>query len=83
MFGLAATGREISNASAAYYRIENTRIVEGWVLGDLVHFSLRVRGISFIEVVAAKYNRSTRNWSKQHEKQRAVENRAFIYSRQT
>jgi steroid delta-isomerase-like uncharacterized protein len=36
IFGLAATGIRISYAGAAFYRVENGKIAEGWVLGDLV-----------------------------------------------
>src|SRR5437764_580046 len=35
IFGIAATGKRISYAGAAFYRIVNDRIVDGWVLGDV------------------------------------------------
>ncbi len=34
-FGVGATGREIKWAGAAFFRIENGRIAELWVLGDI------------------------------------------------
>lgn len=34
-FGVEATGREIAWAGAAFFRIENGRIAELWVLGDI------------------------------------------------
>jgi len=35
IFGIPATGKRISYAGAAFYRIANDRIAEGWVLGDV------------------------------------------------
>jgi steroid delta-isomerase-like uncharacterized protein len=36
IFGLAPTGKSISYAGAAFFRIANKKIIEGWVLGDLI-----------------------------------------------
>ena len=36
IFGLAPTGRKVSYAGAALYRIENGQVAHGWVLGDLI-----------------------------------------------
>ena len=36
IFGLAPTGKSISYAGAAFFRIANKKIIEGWVLGDLL-----------------------------------------------
>jgi len=35
IFGVAPTGRKVSYAGAAFYRIENGQVAQGWVLGDL------------------------------------------------
>jgi steroid delta-isomerase-like uncharacterized protein len=35
LFGVGATGRRVSYAGVAIFRIAGGRIVEGWVLGDL------------------------------------------------
>jgi steroid delta-isomerase-like uncharacterized protein len=35
IFGVAPTGKRISYAGAAFFRIENGRTAQGWVLGDL------------------------------------------------
>ncbi len=35
IFGAAPTGKKISYAGAAFFRIKNGQIAEGWVLGDL------------------------------------------------
>jgi steroid delta-isomerase-like uncharacterized protein len=35
IFGLAPTGKQISYAGAAFFRIKDGQVVEGWVLGDL------------------------------------------------
>ena len=34
IFGVAPTGRKISYAGAAFFKIENGKVAEGWVLGD-------------------------------------------------
>jgi steroid delta-isomerase-like uncharacterized protein len=36
IFGLAPTGKSISYAGAAFFKIADGKIVEGWVLGDLL-----------------------------------------------
>jgi steroid delta-isomerase-like uncharacterized protein len=36
IFGLAPSGKEISYAGAAFFRIRDGRVIEGWVLGDLL-----------------------------------------------
>lgn len=36
IFGVAPTGKEITYAGAAFFRIANGKVVEGWVLGDLL-----------------------------------------------
>jgi steroid delta-isomerase-like uncharacterized protein len=35
IFGAAPAGKKVSYAGAAFFRIENGQIVQGWVLGDL------------------------------------------------
>jgi steroid delta-isomerase-like uncharacterized protein len=45
LFGVAATGRRISYAGVAIFRIAGGRIIEGWVLGDL-HGLFRQLGAS-------------------------------------
>jgi steroid delta-isomerase-like uncharacterized protein len=35
IFGVAPTGRKVSYAGAASFRIENGQVAQGWVLGDL------------------------------------------------
>src|SRR5262249_39446424 len=35
LFGVAATGRKVSYAGVAIFRIAGAAIAEGWVLGDL------------------------------------------------
>jgi steroid delta-isomerase-like uncharacterized protein len=36
LFGVAPTGKEISYAGAAFFRMANGKIIHGWVLGDLL-----------------------------------------------
>ncbi|MGH9711999.1 MAG: ester cyclase [Candidatus Acidiferrales bacterium] len=36
IFGIAPTGKTISYAGAAFFRIAEGKIIEGWVLGDLL-----------------------------------------------
>jgi steroid delta-isomerase-like uncharacterized protein len=36
IFGMRPSGKSISYASAAFFRIAGNRVAEGWVLGDLV-----------------------------------------------
>ena len=36
IFGLAPSGKEISYAGAAFFRIRQGQVIEGWVLGDLL-----------------------------------------------
>jgi len=36
IFGLAPTGKSISYAGAAFFRIRDKQVIEGWVLGDLL-----------------------------------------------
>ncbi|MGA8220351.1 MAG: ester cyclase [Candidatus Acidiferrales bacterium] len=36
IFGLAPTGKAISYAGAAFFRIADGKVIEGWVLGDLL-----------------------------------------------
>jgi len=36
LFGLAPTGKAISYAGAAFFRIAEGQVIEGWVLGDLL-----------------------------------------------
>lgn len=36
IFGVAPTGKEISYAGAAFFRIADAKVAEGWVLGDLL-----------------------------------------------
>jgi steroid delta-isomerase-like uncharacterized protein len=35
IFDVVPTGRKVSYAGAAFYRIENSQVAQGWVLGDL------------------------------------------------
>jgi steroid delta-isomerase-like uncharacterized protein len=35
VFGMAPTGKTISYAGAAFFRVENGQVAEGWVLGDV------------------------------------------------
>jgi steroid delta-isomerase-like uncharacterized protein len=35
IFGVAPTGKRVSYAGAAFFRIENGQVAQGWVLGDL------------------------------------------------
>ena len=36
IFGLAPSGKEITCAGAAFFRIKDRQVIEGWVLGDLL-----------------------------------------------
>jgi steroid delta-isomerase-like uncharacterized protein len=36
IFGIAPTGKAISYAGAAFFRIADGKVIEGWVLGDLL-----------------------------------------------
>jgi predicted ester cyclase len=36
LFGVAPTGEKIAYAGAAFFRIADGRVAEGWVLGDLL-----------------------------------------------
>jgi steroid delta-isomerase-like uncharacterized protein len=36
IFGLAPTGKQISYAGAAFFRVRAGQVIEGWVLGDLL-----------------------------------------------
>jgi len=36
IFGLLPTGKEITYAGAAFFRIRDGQVIEGWVLGDLL-----------------------------------------------
>jgi steroid delta-isomerase-like uncharacterized protein len=36
IFGLAPSGKEINYAGAAFFRIRDGQVIEGWVLGDLL-----------------------------------------------
>jgi steroid delta-isomerase-like uncharacterized protein len=36
IFGLAPSGKQISYAGAAFFRIRDGQVIEGWVLGDLL-----------------------------------------------
>ena len=57
IFGIAATGKRISYAGAAFYRIVNDRIVDGWVLGDVAGL-LRQLGAKLTRQVTDKENRT-------------------------
>jgi steroid delta-isomerase-like uncharacterized protein len=47
LFGVAPTGKKIAYAGAAFFRIEDGKVAEGWVLGDLLSV-LRQLGASKI-----------------------------------
>jgi steroid delta-isomerase-like uncharacterized protein len=34
LFGIAPTGKQVSYSGAAFFRIANDKIVDGWVMGD-------------------------------------------------
>jgi steroid delta-isomerase-like uncharacterized protein len=36
IFGIAPTGKAVSYAGAAFFRIADGKVIEGWVLGDLL-----------------------------------------------
>jgi steroid delta-isomerase-like uncharacterized protein len=36
IFGIAPTGKSIAYSGAAFFRIANRKVIEGWVLGDLL-----------------------------------------------
>jgi steroid delta-isomerase-like uncharacterized protein len=36
LFGMAPTGRKVSYAGAAFFRITEGKIVNGWILGDIL-----------------------------------------------
>jgi predicted ester cyclase len=36
IFSVAPTGKKIAYAGAAFFRIANGKVAEGWVLGDLL-----------------------------------------------
>ena len=36
IFGLAPSGKEITYAGTAFFRIKVRQVIEGWVLGDLL-----------------------------------------------
>jgi steroid delta-isomerase-like uncharacterized protein len=39
LFGIAATGRRVTYAGSALFRVLSGQIVEGWVLGDLAELA--------------------------------------------
>jgi steroid delta-isomerase-like uncharacterized protein len=47
IFGLLPTGKEITYAGAAFFRIRDGQVIEGWVLGDLLGL-LRQLGASAV-----------------------------------
>src|SRR2546423_3333476 len=57
IFGIAATGKRISYAGAAFYRIVNDRIVDGWVLGDVAGLLRQLRA-KLTRQVTDKENRT-------------------------
>lgn len=46
IFGVAATGKTVSYAGAAFFRIENSQVVQGWVLGDVAGLVEQLRNSS-------------------------------------
>src|SRR5688500_18415528 len=44
LFGIAPTGRRVTYAGVALFRIAGGRIVEGWVLGDVHNLTRQLRG---------------------------------------
>lgn len=43
MFGIAGTGRRIRYSGVGIFRLQDSRIVEAWVLGDLAGLLLQLR----------------------------------------
>jgi steroid delta-isomerase-like uncharacterized protein len=44
LFGIAPTGRQVSYAGVAVFRIASGQIAEGWVLGDLYGLIRQLKG---------------------------------------
>jgi len=44
LFGIAPTGKRISYSGAAFYRFKHNKIVQGWVLGDVLKLLQQLRG---------------------------------------
>jgi len=44
LFGIAPTGKRISYSGAAFYRFKHNKIVQGWVLGDVLELLQQLRG---------------------------------------
>ncbi len=57
IFGVAPTGRAIKYAGAAFFRIENGRIAQGWVLGDVVGVLAQIGARMLPEEIASKHLR--------------------------
>jgi steroid delta-isomerase-like uncharacterized protein len=45
LFGIAPTGRLITYAGVAFFRVAENRIAEGWVLGDVHGLLRQLRGL--------------------------------------
>ncbi len=52
LFGLAATGKVVTYAGIAIFRIANDRIFDGWVLGDLLSL---LQQLEMIPPIAGEY----------------------------
>jgi predicted ester cyclase len=44
IFGIRSTGKRISYSGAAFYRFRDNKIVQGWVLGDVLSLLQQLRG---------------------------------------
>ena len=42
LFGFEPTGREVSYAGAAIFRLKDGKIVDGWVLGDTLNLTRQI-----------------------------------------
>jgi steroid delta-isomerase-like uncharacterized protein len=51
IFGVRPSGKSISYAGAAFFRITASRVAEGWVLGDLISL-LRQLGVQALPIVS-------------------------------